>query len=137
MGFDYKAQGKKNKVTGLDTEKRTREDLEAKGWIVDKWTNTIKEDELVKVKNSWRGRGIPMMLGAGFPDFIAFRKIAMGHEVIGVECKANGYLEKKERDMCEWLLDHNVFSKILIASRAKEGVKVLIKYKEFEVSKNG
>ncbi len=135
---DYKAQGKKNRALGSDTELRVRADLELKGWIVDKWGNNVNltDDKLVKVKNAWRGVGIPMMLGGGFPDFISFKKVVMGYELIGVECKANGILDKVEKEKCKWLLDHNVFSKILVASRDKIKNKVLIKYKEFgEISK--
>ena len=33
----------------------------------------VKVGRLIKVKNKWSGPGRPMMLGAGFPDFIAFK----------------------------------------------------------------
>lgn len=54
------------------------------------------------------------------------------YEVIGVECKTNGYLDKTEKEKCKWLLDNNIFSKILIAYKTKEGRKIVIKYKELE-----
>lgn len=53
-------------------------------------------------------------------------------EVIGVECKVNGYLDKKEKEKCKWLLDNNIFSKILIAYKTKEKNKVKVNYKEFK-----
>ena len=32
----------------------------------------------------------------------------------------------------KWLLDNNIFSKILIAYKSKEGRKIVVKYKEFQ-----
>ncbi len=136
---DYKAQGKKNRAIGADTERRTRENLIENGWVVSKWNNNVdlKDNKLFVVKNKFRGVGIPMMLGAGFPDFIAFRKAKSNYEIIGVECKANGYLSSEEQAKCKWLLDNNIFPKILIARREYSGRWVLIEYKEFEVKKDG
>lgn len=50
--------------------------------------------------------------------------------IIGVECKINGQLDKQEREKCNWLLDNNIFSRILIASKTKEGRKIKINYTE-------
>jgi len=85
----------------------------------------------------------------GFPDFIAFRfgvagldikvgyfkvfkefvdkgeKMKKFYEVIGVECKSNGYLDKIEKQKCRWLLENNVFSKILIAKKDKNKIKYI------------
>lgn len=76
----------------------------------------------------------------GFPDFISFSSdiftstsaektsplnvnmsdvIADKYDVIGVEVKSNGYLDKIEKEKCKWLLKNNIFSKILIASKGK------------------
>ena len=79
-----------------------------------------------------------MMLGGGFPDFIAFRiadTISCHNycEVIGVESKIDGTLDKEERAKCEWLLKNNIFSRILIAQKTKVGRKVEIEYKEFKI----
>jgi len=52
--------------------------------------------------------------------------------VIGVECKMTGKLDKNEKQKCKWLLDNFIFSKILIASKLKEGGKVVIQYDEFK-----
>jgi hypothetical protein len=51
----------------------------------------------------------------------------MGYEVIGCEAKSNGYLDKEEREKCKWLLENNIFTKILIA---KKGEKEII-YEDF------
>ena len=136
-------QGKKNRQAGARFELRVRADLEKEGWIVAKWTNNVefmcthKEKccaRLVKVKNKFRGKGIPMMLGAGFPDFIAFRYLdedvdfikkgdkcagvsVHRYEIIGVEVKSKGYLSKEEKEKVDWLLEKNVFSKVLIAMK--------------------
>lgn len=131
MAFDYKAQGKKNKRIGADTEKRTRLDLEERDWIVSKWQNNIKDDKLVPVKNMFRGPHIPMMLGSGFPDFMAYKLKDNLYEVFGVEVKTNGILSKEEKEKCVWLLENKIFSKILIARREQDGMYIEIKYKEF------
>ena len=148
-------QGKKNRASGADFERRVRKDLEKKGWIVDKWSNNV---EFVKVgvlnepdikptiivglkpaKHKFRGPGIPMAMGTGFPDFISLKPLSCKmagfnniYDVMAVECKTNGYLDKIEREKCRWLLDNNIFSKILIAEKTKEGRKIVIKYHDFE-----
>lgn len=137
---DYSKQNKRNRAVGSDTERRVKEDLESKGWIVNKWNNNVdlKENKLCVVKNKFRGIGIPMMLGGGFPDFLAFRRIESDKifcEVIGVECKSNGQLDKIEKEKCFWLLENKVFGKILIASREKVKNKIKINYEKFEVKK--
>lgn len=94
-----------------------------------------------------KGRLIPAKQGryrltsTGFPDFSCFRNMCteaqninheyiLGYEIIGVECKINGYLSKEEKEKCKWLLENNIFSKILVASRGdKRGT---IKYEEFK-----
>lgn len=158
---DYKKlQGKKNRAAGSAFELRVRKDLNEKNWIVDKWGNNVElpkreliseEDfeeypvselkgKLIQAKNRWAGPNRPMMMGAGFPDFIAFRvSDSIGPhnycEVIGVECKGGNethkYLSKIEKEKCEWLLKNKVFSKILVANKIKVGRRVEVKYKEF------
>jgi len=102
------------------------------------------ECKLIPAKHKFCGIGRPMSLGTGFPDFIAFRRwinesfvgdrsrlesvMTILCECIGVEVKSNGYLDKTEREKCKWLLENNIFSKILIAS--KDGKE--IKYEEFK-----
>ena len=86
----------------------------------------------------------------GFPDFICWKKpqgdddntkwdMARGRtilqELIAVEAKSNGYLDKIEKAKCRWLIENKIFSKILIAKKKKEGRKVIPEYFEFEVLK--
>ncbi len=150
---DKVKQGKKNKASGADFERRVRKDLTEKGWIVDKWGNQVeftisnirnefkKTGELVKAKNKWAGPNRPMMMGAGFCDFIAFKYLGRAtfdkprqdvYDVIGVECKVAKYLDKIEKEKCQWYLENNIFSKILIASKYKEKNRIKIKYEEFK-----
>lgn len=114
--------------------------------------DTIKSfGKLIPAKVTWRRtpKGMfPMGLNSGFPDFVVFRKrdIRENHKIfnsgfglmlcqetiIGVEVKTNGYLDKTEKEKCQWYLDNNIFSKILIASKYKEKNRVKIKYTDFE-----
>ena len=159
--IDYKKQGRKNRESGQRFERRVRADLESKNWIVDRWSNNVEFSHLCKLptrlipaKHKFRGVGIPMAIGTGFPDFICFRKHELEDvcksqpfwhrdltprmfQIIGVECKSNGYLTKEEKEKCKWYLENNIFSKILIASRGKKRGEIF--YKEFkrEVKGNG
>jgi len=129
---DFKKQGKLNRASGARFELVVRKDLEERGWIVDKWTNNIVDKKLVKVKNKWTGPGRPMMLGAGFPDFVAFRPCdSINVKVIGVEAKINGYLKLEEKEKCKWYLDNHIFSRILIAKKTKQGRRIVVEYNEF------
>jgi len=157
--INKKEQGKKSRAAGQRFELKVREDLEKKGWIVAKWTNNVEfhndEDvhdlpfvvgKLVKVKNKFLGPGRPMMLGAGFPDFICYlytgleeinhdRKKGLNffsialYNIIGVESKMNGVLDKQERAKCKWLIENRIFSKIYIAQKGKKRGEII--YKEF------
>lgn len=174
-------QGKKNRLSGAAFERRVRADLEAKGWIVDKWTNNVdfNKDGCEITQEVWstdNRNGIcyeykckthkyrwltnsqgpfkkcsqsplcePKLHPAksfrgitrsnGFPDFIAFNSAAQcddgtyTYDVIAVESKMNGVLSKVEKEKCDWYLDNNKFSKILIASK---GIDKDIVYKTFE-----
>ena len=143
------AKGKKNRASGGDFERRVRKDLEEKGWIVDKWSNNVEfniipdEEEiyieglLIPAKHKFRGPGIPMAMGTGFPDFIVFRFYRgfngiKTYEIFGVEAKSNGYLTKEEKEKCRWLLDNHIFSKIKIANKTKIKNRIVIEYKEFK-----
>lgn len=153
MEIEKQKQGKRNRQSGASFELRVRKDLEEKDWIVDKWSNNVeiyKENgetifakpaqtklwgKLIPCKNKFRGKGIPMMLGSGFPDFIAFRRITppvlqFFYKIIAVECKTNGHLNKAEKEKCKWLLDNQIFSRILIAKKTKVKNKIVIEYKE-------
>lgn len=180
------ARGKKSKAAGNAFELRVREDLTLRDWYVAKYPNNVqfmkegdKDDgygkdikrlvdnnleatpgKIVAAKHKFRGFGIPMAMGTGFPDFIAFRHCATApqgksiiinnncegcglesqvvkfnmsaiSEVIGVEAKSNGKLSKEEQKKCKWYLDNRVFSKILIAKKTKEGRKIKVIYTDF------
>lgn len=147
---DKVKMGKKSRASGAAFELRTRKDLEEDGWIVDKWSNNLDHvghDDINDcpymimhpAKHKFRGMGIPMAMGTGFPDFIIFKPRPMGGDVIceetfdiiGVECKTNGYLDKIEKEKCKWYLENNIFSKILIASKTKVKNRIVIKYEDF------
>jgi len=100
------------------------------------------------------GKLVPAKMGrfrsnqGGFPDFIAFKEIKIEeklgvsdfgdiqigeryyYEVIGVEVKSNGYLDKIEKEKCKWLLDNHIFSKILVAKKGKKRGEII--YNEFK-----
>lgn len=75
-----------------------------------------------------------MMNSGGFPDFLCYQTkeltdVEFGcYEVIGVECKTNGRLDKEEKEKVKWLLEEKIFYKILIASKEMNGKKKTIKY---------
>lgn len=138
----YSKQGKLNRASGRRFEAKVRKNLEDLGWIIDKWTNTVdyeregKIGKVVPAKRKYNPFRKVMVIGTGFPDFVCFRKIkeegifdVFGEqinssetrfEVIGLEVKSNGYLGKIEKDMCLWLLEHQIFSRILIAKKGKK-----------------
>ena len=115
-------QGRKNRAAGARFELKVRTALEKEGWIMDKWTNNIdlEEGKLVKAKRKYNPYKKVLGIGTGFPDFIAFRQKGKTYEIIGVEVKANGWLDKEEKAKCNFLLNEKVFSKILIARKGKK-----------------
>jgi len=135
---DFRAQGKRNRAAGLRFETKVRANLEGMGWTVDKWTNTVDYEKLklVPAKRKYNPFRKVMVMGTGFPDFIALRRIeeeemtnALGEkmnslevkfEVVGVEVKMNGFLDREEKGMCLWLIENKVFSKILIAKKGEK-----------------
>lgn len=112
------AQGKRNRAAGARFERKVREDLESKGWTVDKFTNNINLDNSCFIpakSNRFMSRS------CGFPDFVAFRKDpncweCENMELKFVECKVNGTLSKIEKLKMEWLRG--------------EGYKVEVAYRE-------
>jgi hypothetical protein len=140
--------GLSNRRKGLAFEHKVRADLEKSGYIVSKWQNNIKFEEFSTPDNKYGGVGIHgklcpahpghfRLMQTGFPDFVAFIKIEnittngqILYNVIGVECKSNGYVDKEEREKCKWYLEHKIFSKILIASKGEKRGEIV--YKEFE-----
>ena len=125
--------GKLSRAAGKRFELKARIDLEKKGWVIAKWTNNVDlgKKELVKVKNKFLGPGKPMMLGAGFPDFIGLRNEKNKYEVIGIEVKSNGWLDKQEKEKCVFLLKKKIFGKVLIAKKGKKRGE--IEYTKFKL----
>ena len=126
-------QGKKNRAAGARFELKVRADLEKDNWIIDKWTNNVdlQFGKLVKAKRKFNFFSNMKILGigTGFPDFIAFKMKKNLYEIIGVEVKGNGWLDKIEKEKCRFLLEKKIFSKILVAKKSKERGK--IEYMDF------
>ena len=114
--------GKKSRASGMRFELRVRNNLEKDGWIVDKWTNNVDLEgkKLVKAKRKFNPFIKILSIGTGFPDFIALRNKGEYYEVIGVEVKGNGWLDKEEKEKIKFLLDKKIFSRILIAKKGKK-----------------
>ncbi len=128
-----KRQGKRNRAAGARFELKVRNKLEEDGWIVDKWTNNVdlEEGRLVKAKRKFNPFLKILGIGTGFPDFIAFKRKGKNYEVIGIEVKGGGWLDKSEKEKCKWLLDNKIFSKILIATKGKKRGEIeYINFKE-------
>ena len=51
------------------------------------------------------------------------------YNIIGIECKSDGYLTKEEKEKCKWYLDNHLFSKIFIVKKGKKRGEII--YKEF------
>jgi len=114
--------GKRSRASGARFELKVRGNLESDGWIIDKWTNNvdIEEGKLVKAKRKFNPFRKVLGIGTGFPDLIAFRSKGKSYEVIGVEVKGNGFLDKSEKEKCRFLLEKRIFSKILIAKKGEK-----------------
>ena len=152
---DRKKLGKKTRKEGKDFEARVRVNLTEKGWTVCRFDNDVRDGKLVQAKTSWRRTPhgmFPLNLSPGFPDFQchrisvkidnggtrivapcipSFNKDNFDYQIIGVECKISGTLDKLEKQKCQWLLDNHIFSKILIASKHKIKNRIHIKYKKW------
>lgn len=117
---DKRKRGRLSRAAGARFELKVRKDLEGKGWIVSKWMNNFSENKLIPAKHKYRGPGIPMAIGTGFPDFIAFKNKGKNYEIIGVEVRSNGLLKKEEKEKCKLFLDKKIFGKILIAKKGEK-----------------
>jgi hypothetical protein len=123
-------RGKTSRKKGAEFELKVRKDLEAKGWLVCKWSNNI---ELKKLGNSLgdyiiKGNIIPakrkfnpfnraFTIGTGFPDFVCITRnlikvpnplgeeieIPLSWEVKFVEAKRTNKLDKEEKEKIEWI----------------------------------
>jgi len=118
-----------SRTRGKYFEDKVRLDLEKKGWIVDRWGNNCdypdsninfppeerKDMKLIKGKYS------PFNRFTGFPDFIAFQEVpTCVYEMMAVECKVNGKLDRHEKEKCKWLIANHIFTKILIAMKGEK-----------------
>ena len=131
---NYSKQGKLNRAAGRRFEAKVRQNLENMGWVVAKWMNTIDytKNKIVPAKRKYNPFLKVLSIGNGFPDFICFKcSDKKNFDIIGLEVKSNGYLDKIEKDMCIWLLENKIFSKILIAKAIKNGRKIEIEYINF------
>jgi hypothetical protein len=115
-------RGKRNRAAGRRFETKVREKLEEMGWVVSKWMNTVdyEKNKLAPAKRKYNPSSRALSIGNGFPDFVCFKRKENGFDVIGLEVKANGYLDKIEKGMCIWLLTNKIFSRILIAKKGKK-----------------
>ncbi|MBU4308704.1 MAG: hypothetical protein KJ566_02830 [Nanoarchaeota archaeon] len=115
-------KGKQSRAQGAKFELKVRTELESQGWIMDKWTNNVdlEENKIVKAKRKYNPFKKMLVVGTGFPDFIAFKKVNKNYEIIGVESKMNGTLSKIEKEKCVWYLKNKIFSKILIAKKGEK-----------------
>jgi hypothetical protein len=127
-------KGKQGRSKGKRFETLVRKELEKQGWIVVKWTNQIdfEKNTLIPAKNKFNPfLGRVMSEGSGFPDFLIFRKIndeTDMYEINGCESKLGKYLDAEEKKKAEWLLNHKVFERILIAYKKGRGQ---IDYQDF------
>lgn len=136
-GRNFSEQGRKNRMKGRVFEAKVRMDLEKMGWIVSKWGNTVDYEregnigKLVPAKRKYNPFLKAMVIGTGFPDFICFKKAGENYDIIGVEVKASGYLDRIEKGMCHWLLENGIFSRILVSRRGKKRGEILyVDFKE-------
>ena len=155
---ERKKIGRKNRAAGKEWENKVRKDLESKGWTIVKFSNNVADGKLVPCRPKFNPFTKSMMMNSGgFPDFLCmsyedypnsliFPRMVGGFDkynsqgeiplvnfkvnyiVFGIEVKSNGYLSQDEKEKCKWLLDNNIFSKILIASKGKKGEII---YKEW------
>ena len=127
-------KGRKSKLSGSQFELRVRKDLEEKGWVVDKWSNNIDLEMggIHSAKRKYNPFSKAMVIGTGFPDFIAFQKMGEFYKVVGIEVKINGTLSLKEKKKCRFYLDKKIFNEILIAKKKKEKNRIYVEYSPFE-----
>ncbi len=94
----------------------------------------MRKGKLIPAKRKYNPYKKILGIGTGFPDFIAFKRKGKNYEIIGVEARGNGWLDKGERKKCEFLLDKKIFSKILVAKKGKK--RGQIEYIDFKEKYN-
>ncbi|MEK6898013.1 MAG: hypothetical protein AABX28_01500 [Nanoarchaeota archaeon] len=122
MSKENSIRGKKSRASGARFELKVRNDLEKQGFVVDKWTNNVdlEKKQLVKAKRKYNPFFKALSIGTGFPDFIGIKTKNKSYDVIGIEVKGNGWLDRTEKEKCIFLLEKRIFSKILIARKGKK-----------------
>jgi len=136
---DRRKIGKQNRAKGLAFERKVRVDLTNKGWIVIKNPNNVIDNEFKQGKSKYNPFTKQLMMSSGgFPDYIIYSPVVWATQfsmpitaIIGCEVKSNGYLDKEERVKCDWMLNNNIFSRILIAQKDKSK-RGKIKYEEYK-----
>lgn len=131
---DHKKLGKLSRARGARFELKARADFENSGWIIDKWTNNVdlEMNKLVKAKRKYNPFRKALSVGTGFPDFICFRRANKNFEIILLEVKRNGTLDKEEKLKCAWYLKNKIVDKILIAIEKRENRKIVVEYADFK-----
>jgi len=129
------ARGKKSRAAGGRFELKVRTYLEKhQEWIFTKWLNNVdlEAKKMVKAKRKYNPFSRVMTIGTGFPDFVGFKLISDGiYEVIGIEVKKNGYLDREEKAKCFFYLENKIFSRIVIAKESeKRGEIDFVDFKE-------
>lgn len=126
-------RGKVARGAGARFELKVREEMESRGWVLTKWSNNIdlEKEKIIPAKRVYNPFRKALVIGTGFPDFVAFKKFGANFDVIGVECKMNGILSREEKEKCRWLLGNEIFSEILVAKKGeKRGSIEYIDFKE-------
>lgn len=126
-------RGKLSRQRGMLFELKVREDLEKKGWIITKWMNTVdfERDIVAPARRKYNPFTKSLSIGTGFPDLLCFKKNGELFDVLGVEVKTNGSIDKFEKGQAIWYLEKGIIPKILIAKKKKEGRKIEIEYIDF------
>lgn len=115
--------GKTARKHGQNFEVSVRHDLTAKGWIVFKNDNKLRNGVFAQAPKFYQKFRGMMMSCSGFPDFIC---INPKEDHIFIECKKNKYLNQEEKFMVAWLKE-NIKIPISIAFKNKQGE---IEYKD-------
>ncbi len=145
---NYSNQGKRNRAAGQRFEAKVRASLEKMGWIVDKWTNTLDYNregntgKVVPAKRKYNPFKKIMVLGTGFPDFIAFRTNNGGNAESPLmkgfceNCKKEsfGYNDVEGFIACNFCGEHIVSTRIGKEEKFKENQTKII---GVEVKSNG
>jgi len=131
-------QGRTTRAAGKAFERKVREDLTGKGWSVCRWDNNVSDGKLVQAKGKFNPFTRRVMnMSAGFSDFIGYKKnstLQQGlYNVLFIECKMTGKLDKLEKEKAQWYLKNGYCGKFLIASKKKDGRKIAVKYTEVKL----